>query len=195
MNLPDIDIEVQNRDELLSKLKHIPASRLSEDKIEKHLTGVYFNSVPLDPISGFCSLNYKEAEQEGYVKVDLLHNHVYQNVKSKKHLRELIAKKPTWELLAYPEIVEQLFQIHSHFETVNKMKPSSLEELAITIAIIRPGKKHLIRQSWDEIRKEIWVKDNNDKYFFKKSHAFAFAQVILVQLALLEKEMLKELNE
>ena len=192
MKIPDIDLEIKNRDELLSKLRHIPAARISEDKIERHLTGVYFNDVPVDPLSGLCSVDFKQAEALGWMKVDLLHNNVYQKVRDKAHLRELVNREPTWELLQFEEVVQKLFQIHSYYDVLQEMNPRSLEEMAMTIAAIRPGKKHLLGKSWDEIRKDIWTK-TGDGYTFKKSHAFAFAQVILVQLALIEDEMKAEL--
>ena len=42
----DIDIDFNDRTEVLKILKHIPASRLEEGKLSKHNTGVYFHRVP-----------------------------------------------------------------------------------------------------------------------------------------------------
>ena len=77
MKLPDIDIDVHNRDKVLSNLKHIPASL---DKDRKHNTGVYFHSIPVNPFTSFSSIDYKEAESRGYFKVDILNVSIYDKV-------------------------------------------------------------------------------------------------------------------
>ena len=51
--------------------------------------------------------------------------------------------------------------------------------------MIRPGKKHLVGKSWAEIEADVWLKPNDDTYFFKKSHAIAYALTIAVQLNLI----------
>ena len=51
------------------------------------------------------------------------------------------------------------------------------------LAMIRPGKRYLVGNSWDIIEKEVW--ERTDDYFFKKSHAIGYAMVIIVQLNLL----------
>ena len=61
-------------------------------------------------------------------------------------------------------------------------KPTSIEQLAMILAIIRPGKKHLLGKSFDEIEKTVWVKPESGEYYFKKAHAIAFATAIVVQL-------------
>jgi hypothetical protein len=50
------------------------------------------------------------------------------------------------------------------------------------LAIIRPGKRHLVGKSWKEIEADVWVKPEDDTYFFKKSHSYGYALAILVQL-------------
>ena len=64
------------------------------------------------------------------------------------------------------------------------MKPKNVEQLARVLAMIRPGKRHLIGKSWDEIEDEIWTK-TDDKFSFKKSHSYAYATLIVVQMNLL----------
>jgi hypothetical protein len=53
------------------------------------------------------------------------------------------------------------------------------------LAIIRPGKKHLMGKTFDEIAKTVWDKPQGDEYYFKKAHAIAFATAIIVQLNLI----------
>jgi DNA polymerase III alpha subunit len=68
------------------------------------------------------------------------------------------------------------------------LKPKSIPELAMVLALIRPGKKHLIpvceKEGFQGIQQEIWTK-TDDAYFFKKAHAVAYAHVIVVQLNLI----------
>jgi DNA polymerase III alpha subunit len=65
------------------------------------------------------------------------------------------------------------------------VQPKSIEQLAAVLAMIRPAKRHLIDKSWDEIMKEVWVKPTNGDYFFKKSHATAYAVAVVVQMNLI----------
>jgi hypothetical protein len=53
------------------------------------------------------------------------------------------------------------------------------------LAIIRPAKKHLLGKTWTEIGMEVWKKPENDEYYFKKSHAVAYATAIVVQINLI----------
>jgi DNA polymerase III alpha subunit len=68
------------------------------------------------------------------------------------------------------------------------LKPTSIIELAMVLAMIRPGKKHLVpvckEQGFQSINNEIWTK-TEDAYFFKKAHAISYASVIVVQLNLI----------
>jgi DNA polymerase III alpha subunit len=54
------------------------------------------------------------------------------------------------------------------------------------LALIRPAKRYLIGQSWSEVSKTIWDK-NTDGYSFKKSHAVAYAHLVVVHMNLLEE--------
>lgn len=181
----DIDIDVKDRDVLLEKLKHIPASIIQNGEIKKHNTGVYFTDIPTHPFTNSANIDYKEAEDRGYFKLDILNVGVYDKVKNEKHLQELIDQEPDWSLLEHKEIVEQLFHVHNHFDIVNKLKPKSVEELAAVLAIIRPAKRHLLNESWNNINENVWKKPTDDSYYFKKSHAVGYALAICVQLNVL----------
>tara|TARA_B100000579_G_scaffold75574_1_gene58320 strand:- start:58875 stop:59456 length:582 start_codon:yes stop_codon:yes gene_type:complete len=181
----DIDIDVKDRDVLLEKLKHTPASIIQNGEIKKHNTGVYFTDIPTHPFTNSANIDYKEAEDRGYFKLDILNVGVYDKVKNEKHLQELIDQEPDWSLLKHKEIVEQLFHIHNHFDIINKLKPKSVEELAAVLAIIRPAKRHLLNESWNNINENVWKKPTDDSYYFKKSHAVGYALAICVQLNVL----------
>ena len=55
---------------VLEKLKHIPASIIQNGEIKKHNTGVYFTDIPTHPFPNSANVDYKEAENRGYFKLD-----------------------------------------------------------------------------------------------------------------------------
>jgi DNA polymerase III alpha subunit len=62
------------------------------------------------------------------------------------------------------------------------MKPRNVEQLAAVLAMIRPAKRYLIGKPWNEVLKEVWTKPENEEYYFKKSHATAYAVAVVVQM-------------
>lgn len=183
--MPDIDIDFLNRSNVLDIIQHIPAS-LEDGK--KHNTGVYCHAIPVNPLTGNANINYKEAEDRGYFKIDFLNVSAYDGVRSEEHLKELLAAEPLWDLLEDPAVCDQLFHINGYHNLIAKLKPKSIEELSMFLALLRPGKKHLIpvceKEGFQGIQQEIWTK-TDDAYFFKKAHAVAYAHVIVVQLNLI----------
>jgi len=178
----DVDIDMENRDNLLSVLKHIGGSIKRPGGMEKHNTGVYIQPIPHDPITGLSNIDHKEAEDIGYFKLDVLNNSVYKGIRTEGELDDLCNMEPMWNLFGHKEIVEQLFHISNHFDIVSQHMPTNIEQLAMILAMIRPGKRHLVGKSWEEIESQVWVKPENDSYFFKKSHAYSYAMAIIVQL-------------
>jgi len=65
------------------------------------------------------------------------------------------------------------------------LQPTSVEQLAAVLAIIRPAKRHLANETWQTIFEEVWKKPTNGDYFFKKAHAFAYAMSVIVHMNLL----------
>ena len=185
--MPDVDIDFFDRDGTLKLFKHAPASIIKDDKIEKHKTGVYFHAVPTHPITGHSTLDYKKAEDRGYFKIDCLNVNIYKNIKSEQELVELMIEEPDWDILKDPKVVENLFHLNSHFNIVSKLEPKNIEQLAAVLAIIRPAKRGLMYKNWVDILKEVWVKPTDGSYFFKKSHAVAYAHAIVVQMNLIRK--------
>jgi len=183
--MTDIDIDFKDRTSILNKLHHIPASIIKDNNVARHNTGIYFHEIPVDPFTGNATLDYKKAEELGYFKIDCLNVNMYKDVESEEHLLRLIDTEPDWELFEHKEIVEQLFHIHDHFNIVSQMKPLSVEQLAMVLAIIRPAKRSLLGESWQSIQKQVWLKPVDNSYYFKKSHAMSYALAIVVQLNLL----------
>ena len=178
----DIDIDFKNRNDALAVLPHIAASMVNQGKSSRHNTGIYFQNIPVDPLTGHASIPYGKAEDLGYFKIDLINNSVYEGVRDIEHLEKLLDADPAWDLLDDPEIVSMLAHIHSHFDVVSAIKPKSVDDLAVVLALIRPGKKHLVNKSRAEIDAEVWLPPSDGSYTFKRAHAYAYSLSIVVQL-------------
>jgi hypothetical protein len=184
----DIDIDFPDRKTVLNLIKHIPAMIDDNGTFKKHNTGVYCHSIPYNPLTGTASIDYKSAEDRGYFKIDFLNVTAYKDVKNEEQLTNLLNTEPLWDLLYEKEICDQLFHINGYHNLLAELKPTSIVELAMLLAMIRPGKKHLIpickNQGFDAIENEIWTK-TDQAYFFKHAHGIAYASVIVVQLNLI----------
>ncbi len=178
----DIDIDVKDRKEILAGLHHVKA--LASDKVSPHNVGIYVQDIPYNPKTGTAHLSFIEAEEFGFFKFDILNNSIYEGVKNEEHLEKLMVE-PLWELLEYEDIVNKLAHVHNHYDIVSTMKPQSIEQLAMVIAMIRPAKRYLVGKSWEQVEKEIWIKPTDNSYYFKKSHSIAYSMSIIVQLNLL----------
>jgi hypothetical protein len=183
--MPDIDIDFFDRSKALNILEHHVAMRDQKGQPVKHNTGVYFQQIPHNPFTNIATIDYKTAEDRGYFKVDFLNVSMYEGVRDEAHLKQLLDQEPLWNLLEHEEVVTQLFHISDHHSILKKLKPSSIEELAAVLAIIRPAKRYLVDKGWDVIRKEVWERPPEDLYFFKRSHAIAYAAAIIIQLNLI----------
>lgn len=181
----DIDIDILDRNTILSLIKHVPASIKKNGIYAKHNSGVYVSEIPYDPVSNLASIEYKEAEERGYFKLDFLNNSLYAGIQDEEHLSILTNSEPMWELLEHSEIVEQLAHVHSHIDVLRILKPRSIIELAEVLAIIRPAKRYLLNKSVDIIKENVWTKPVDNSYYFKKAHAIAYAVSIVVQLNLI----------
>jgi hypothetical protein len=181
----DIDIDLGDRDKLLSVISHTKAA-IRKDEVKKHNTGIYVTDIPYDPINELCALDYELAEDRGYLKLDLLNVHVYNQVTSETHLVELM-REPDWSMLKDPNIVKDLIHLGNHYNTLCKMPEpvNSIPRLAMFLAVIRPGKKHLIGKTYAEVAKTIWDREEGT-YTFKKSHAIAYAHLVVVHMNILK---------
>lgn len=187
---PDIDIDTKtNFDPIQIFQDWVLASMVTNGQLKKHPVGIHPQTVPKDPVTGFASIPYKEAEGRGIFKVDFLHLQLYDFVKDRQQMMTLLKEEPQWDLLMSPSIVETLFQLGNHFDTVQEVKPTSLEEIADVLALIRPGKKRLMKMYLkNKVAARKYLYDNeSDEYSFKKSHSFAYALVVKLQLILITK--------
>ena len=181
--MPDIDIDFANRDDVLNKIKHVPAAMVDKDgTFKKHNTGVYCTSIPYNPLTGAASIDYKSAENRGYFKIDFLNVGIYKDIRDEDHLKTLMETEPLWDLLEQDDFSNLLFHINGHGSILRQMKPNSILQLAAVLAVIRPAKRHLIGESWNTVMKTIWIKPTDGEYYFKKAHAVAYAHAIVVQM-------------
>ncbi len=185
MALPDIDIDFADRTQALELFKHTPA-KLKE---RKHNTGVYFHRVPSNPFTDICTVEHTDADKYEFFKLDLLNVSIYKDVRDDEHLRELMEREPIWELLEHEDFVDKVFHLSGHDKLLKQLKPTSVEQLAATLAIIRPAKRHLANEQWPTIMKEVWLKPTNGDYYFKKAHAISYAVAVVVHMNLICEEL------
>jgi DNA polymerase III alpha subunit len=183
--MPDIDIDFLDRNQALKLFEHIPASRIDNGKLVKHNTGVYLHEVPVDAVSGLCQIPYEQAEDEKYFKIDFLNVGIYKGVRDEEHLVHLMNQEPLWDLLLQDDFVNLLFHLNGHGDIIRKTLPTSVEQLSAVLAMIRPAKRYLIGKDWTTIMTEVWTKPETGDYYFKKSHATAYAVAIVIQMNLI----------
>ena len=181
-NMPDIDIDFADRSEILDKIKHRVAKL---DSGKKHNTGIYATEIPHNPVDNLATIDYKVAEDRGYFKLDFLNVSIYSEIKNEEHLQQLMRKEPLWELLEHKDFVDKVFHLSGHDSLLKQLKPQSVEQLAATLAIIRPAKRYLANKKWEHILQEVWIKPDNGEYYFKKAHAVSYAVACVVHMNLI----------
>lgn len=180
----DIDIDFGDRSRILSVIKHIPASI---DLNTAHNTGIYPTEIPVNPFTGTASIDYRTAEQRGYIKLDFLNVHIYNQISSEQELDVLLNTTPPWHRLLDSEFCQKIIHIGNHYNTLLKMPEpvDSIPRLAMFLAVIRPAKRYLIGKTWQDVSKEIWQRPADDSYYFKKAHAVSYAHLCLVHMNLI----------
>jgi len=181
----DIDIDVMQRSRVTDGLGAVPAALATR---QPHASGLYFQDIPFDPLDGLAVWDYQRAAGLGYFKIDLLSCNLYEGVRDEEHLVDLLTREPPWHALDDPAVVNKLAHVNGHFAEMQAIRPRSIEDLAVCLAIIRPGKRYLLGRSRAEIDREIWIRNDADERFsFKRSHSIAYAAAIVVQLNLLNE--------
>lgn len=183
--MPDIDIDFADRNTILSMIPHRVAKI---DINKKHNTGVYATEIPHNPVDNMATVDYKAAEERGYFKLDFLNVSIYKDVKDEAHLQQLMEREPIWQLLEHEDFSDQVFHLNGHNNLLKQLKPSSVLQLAATLAIIRPAKRHLANESWDVIFNEVWKKPK-EGYYFKKAHAVSYAVACVVHMNLICEQL------
>jgi len=168
-----------------------------EGEIKKHQAGCYFQTMPTDPVTGLAAIPYDRAEDKGFYKIDFLRLNLLDNFESKEEIRELVKIEPDWDLLLDQSIYDRIFQLGQHYSLVSLIKPKSVPDVADCIALVRPGKWYLKEQyvnasnrGRQALRQELYEKPPNGGYYFKKSHATAYALTVKLQLHLFKSDLI-----
>lgn len=191
----DIDIDFKTSfDPTQITNRMVPASMVKNGELAQHPCGHYMQTVPVDDVTGLAAIPHKEAAQMGLFKIDCLHLSLLDPIQSKQEVRRLAFSPPDWSMLENPNVVSKLFQIHKHYIIVNRIQPKTVQQLADCIALIRPGKQHLIEsyinateEERENLRKQIYAKQS-EGYYYKKPHAISYALTIVMQLNLLKEQ-------
>jgi hypothetical protein len=180
----DVDIDFADRQKILDIIPHVGAS-ISHTKA--HNTGVYVTEIPCDPITNRAAIDYHQAEERGYIKLDFLNVGLYNQIRNEDHLIELMQTDPPWHRLYEPEFCAQLIHIGNHYDTLIRMPEAvnSIARLAMFLAIIRPAKRHLIGLPWADVAKTVWEKPQDNSYYFKKSHSVGYSHLVVVNMNLI----------
>lgn len=182
----DVDLDFADREQVLALVDVTPSSIIRDGKLVKHNTGVHPTAIPVDPFTGYASLDYNAAEERGYIKLDFLNVNLYKQVRNEQHLIELM-KDPDWTKLYDRSICDQLIHVNGHYDLLLQMPEpvDTIPRLAMFLAIIRPAKRHLAGKTWKDVAATVWDKPADNSYYFKKSHAVAYSQLVAVNLNLI----------
>ena len=184
----DIDIDFADRESILRLIKHTLARQESNVGTKQHNSGVYVTDIPYDPVHNCANIDYKEAEKRNYFKIDFLNVSVYQYIRDYEHYDELLNAETDWNRLQGKEFCEKVIHIGDHYGLVQQMKPSSIAQMAMFLAIMRPAKRHLIGKEWKDIAKEVWIKPVDGSYAFKRSHSLSYAALVALHMNIISEQ-------
>lgn len=183
----DIDIDVPDRDRVLGLISHSRAAMRSRESVRLHNSGIYVTDIPWDPVHQCAALDYQQAEQRGYFKIDLLNQSVYQLIRDPQHYQDMLDRNPPWTRLWQDSVwTKNLVHIGNYTHLLDAMRPDSIVRMAALISIIRPGKAHLQGRPWPEVFATVWDGDSTRGFVFKKSHAISYAQLVTLHMNLLD---------
>lgn len=185
-NVFDIDIDIKPR---TPREKYGVRGMIydeTECRIQPHPSAVYLEDVPVDSVTGNCAFDYEFGDSLGFMKVDLLNNSAYSKFTSKDEVLRAVENFDDWRSFDDPDIVANLPHLGKHVETVRRIKPRSINDLADVLALIRPGKKHLLEaylKNPEKVRsRSLYTRASNGMMYFKKSHAVSYAMMIVCTL-------------
>lgn len=153
-----------------------------QEKILPHPSGIYVEPVPVDEMTGLCAFDHRYGDEQGYLKVDILTNTTYDRFGSKADLLQSAEQEPDWSMLLDPDVVSRLPHVGKHLDVLQAVSPRSVEALADVLALIRPGKIHLLEAYLahpESVRLQLYRRAANGKPYFKRSHAIPYALMIV----------------
>ena len=146
----DLDIDIPSN--LSEKIKKglIKASIHKNGRFQPHPAGVYFyRNIP--SYNEYSLLDYKEMEQHGIQKIDFLNNSVLDEISPDqfpKLLDKIDKEEIDWKEL-YKD--NDVYQLSNYPGILREFKVQSVLDIAIVLAIIRPGARH----NYDKLKKII----------------------------------------
>ena len=147
---------------------------------------MYVTDIPYDPINQCAAIDYEQAEDLGYFKIDLLNMTVYQLVQDPEHYEQMLSQEPAWSRLWTDTAwATQLVHIGNYTDLLQSMKPDSIPRMAAFISVIRPGKAHLQNRPWAEVFESVWDGDDSKGFVFKHAHAIGYAALVALHMNLL----------
>ena len=185
INDTDIDIDMANRDDLLKLVDHVDAAMINNGVIKKHNVGVYFQDAPRFMNTNMCSIDYKDTGKYGFFKIDVLNNSVYEDIDNEEQLDYLMNLEVDWSLLEEEDVVNDLPHLSNHYDLVNTVRPKSVKSLADVLALMRPAKRNLLDlyiKDQDKARETLYTKPLDGGFYFKYSHAIAYAVSITIRM-------------
>lgn len=194
----DIDIDVAPNVTKENYGKRIGIYNEEQLKFVPHPSGYVINETSLeDAFTGLFPVPFQDIDETQAMKVDLLTNTSYGLFSSKEEVLYYRNKihKFDFSLLQKRDFVEQLPHISNHFYVLVDIQPQSPMQLADVLALIRPGKVHLIDQykaSPEKTRQMLYTRPHKGMYF-KKSHATAYAVMILTVACRLSENRVERL--
>lgn len=207
MKFSDLDLDIPSLESNKIKKDIIRASVLTErNEYQIHPAGVYFyKSIP--NYNGIGLIDYKGMEELDYQKIDILNNTFLDNIDISEfdtYIDKIENEDIDWKLLWE---YENPYQLSKYPGILREFKVSSVLDVAIILAIIRPGSlssydkmkayihtdtllkkkseehKKILKETYGipifaEQFKQLGV--NDGKYRYKKPHSIGYAYVLLV---------------
>ena len=190
-DMPDVDVEVMHREDVVKLFPTaVPASQIAgtgaNTRLVRHISGLYFQDIPRNPLNGCAAFPKHEAEDFGFYSVDLLScPHPYDGIETMDELRLLLDSPIDWDWFLDSKFVSTLFHFNgivyddlTMAEVVSWYRPGSISDLAVLVAIKLPAKKHLIGEDFEIVKTKIWTKEKDRGRQFRKSHSVAYAMVV-----------------
>ena len=111
---------------------------------------------------------------------------MYERVQDHAHLDRLMTVDPDWSRLNDRGFVENIIHIGNHYDTLHSMPEpvNSIPRMAMMLSVIRPAKRHLIGQTWQQVAESVWEKPTDGSYYFKHAHAVGYATLVAVNMNL-----------
>lgn len=160
---------------------------IKDNNLQVHPAGIYFQHVPIDPVTGLSAIPYDQTDEYDLTKIDMLHLSLLDHFSSREELLAVSRMEPDWDMFQDEGTVLKLFHLSRHYDLLKYIKPRSVQAVADCIALIRPGKKHLLhsyKTNPEKTRKLLYMK--TDQMYFKKPHAIAYAKNVCIQLVLIQ---------